>query len=124
MRRFCQPVLRRKVLIPAGRNDLREHHGAHDRSGMGKIIAMILPIHAVAYHFQNDPETIPEMVTALLKRYDGPVVLVTSELSDEITRHTPAAFVQHWRNCFDRLCLVCKHRCELQHYVFAVWCTG
>lgn len=27
---------------------------------------------AVAYHFENDPDTLPAMVTAVRKNYDGP----------------------------------------------------
>jgi ribonuclease Z len=39
----------------------------------GKIMALTQPKHAVAYHFQNDPETLPDVVTEVRKVYDGPV---------------------------------------------------
>lgn len=39
----------------------------------GKIMALTQPKHAVAYHFQNDPDTLPDVVTAVRKVYDGPV---------------------------------------------------
>ena len=39
----------------------------------GKIMALTQPKHAVAYHFQNDPETLPAVVTEVRKVYDGPV---------------------------------------------------
>ncbi len=39
----------------------------------GKIMAMTQPKRAVAYHFQNDPDTLPAVVTEVRKVYDGPV---------------------------------------------------
>jgi ribonuclease Z len=39
----------------------------------GKIMALTQPKHAVAYHFQNDPDTLPDVVTEVRKVYDGPV---------------------------------------------------
>ena len=39
----------------------------------GKIMALIEPKRAVAYHFQNDPDTLPDVVTEVRKVYDGPV---------------------------------------------------
>lgn len=38
-----------------------------------KIMAMTQPKQAVAYHFQNDPDTLPAVVTAVRELYDGPV---------------------------------------------------
>jgi len=52
----------------------------------GKIMSMIKPKHAVAYHFQNDPETIPEMVTAVRKIYDGPVDFAVDGMVWNITK--------------------------------------
>jgi len=39
----------------------------------GKVMALTKPRRAVAYHFQNDPDTLPEVVTAVRKTYGGPV---------------------------------------------------
>jgi ribonuclease Z len=39
----------------------------------GKIMALTEPKQAVAYHFQNDPDTLPSVVTAVRQVYDGPV---------------------------------------------------
>lgn len=39
----------------------------------GKIMAMTEPKLAVAYHFQNDPDTLPAVVTAVRKTYGEPV---------------------------------------------------
>lgn len=42
-------------------------------SVFGKIMALTQPKHAVAYHFQNDADTLPAVVTAVREVYDGPV---------------------------------------------------
>ena len=47
---------------------------------------MIKPKLAVAYHFQNDPETIPEMVTAVRKLYDGPVDFAVDGMVWNVTK--------------------------------------
>jgi ribonuclease Z len=52
----------------------------------GKIMSMIKPRLAVAYHFQNDPETIPDMVTAVRKLYDGPVDFAVDGMVWNITK--------------------------------------
>jgi ribonuclease Z len=39
----------------------------------GKMMAMTKPKHAVAYHFQNDADTLPIVMNAVEKVYDGPV---------------------------------------------------
>ena len=39
----------------------------------GKVMAMTKPKHAVAYHFQNDADTLPIVMNAVEKCYDGPV---------------------------------------------------
>jgi ribonuclease Z len=39
----------------------------------GKVMAMTNPKHAVAYHFQNDADTLPGMMAAVQQTYDGPV---------------------------------------------------
>lgn len=52
----------------------------------GKIMAMTQPKLAVAYHFQNDPETIPEVVTAVRETYDGPVDFAVDGMTWNITK--------------------------------------
>jgi ribonuclease Z len=39
----------------------------------GKAMAMTKPKHAVAYHFQNDADTLPGVMNAVQQVYDGPV---------------------------------------------------
>ena len=39
----------------------------------GKIMAMTKPKHAVAYHFQNDADTLPVVMKIVEQYYDGPV---------------------------------------------------
>ena len=39
----------------------------------GKMMAMTEPKHAVAYHFQNDADTLPIVMNAVQTVYDGPV---------------------------------------------------
>ena len=39
----------------------------------GKVMAMTEPKHAVAYHFQNDADTLPDVMAAVEQVYDGPV---------------------------------------------------
>ena len=39
----------------------------------GKVMAMTRPKHAVAYHFQNDADTLPGVMDAVQSVYDGPV---------------------------------------------------
>ena len=39
----------------------------------GKVMAMTKPKHAVAYHFQNDADTLPGVMDAVQSVYDGPV---------------------------------------------------
>ncbi len=39
----------------------------------GKMMAMTKPKHAVAYHFQNDADTLPIVMNAVEMVYDGPV---------------------------------------------------
>jgi ribonuclease Z len=39
----------------------------------GKVMAMTRPKHAVAYHFQNDADTLPIVMDAVQSLYDGPV---------------------------------------------------
>ncbi|WP_136799737.1 hypothetical protein [Desulfosediminicola ganghwensis] len=51
----------------------------------GKIMAMTEPKRAVAYHFQNDPDTIADVVTAVRQYYDGPVDFAVDGMTWNIT---------------------------------------
>jgi ribonuclease Z len=52
----------------------------------GKIVAMTEPKHAIAYHFQNDPDTLPEVVSAVRKVYDGPVDFAVDGMTWNVTK--------------------------------------
>jgi ribonuclease Z len=52
----------------------------------GKIMALTEPKHAVAYHFQNDPDTLPDVVTEVRKVYDGPVDFAVDGMVWNVTR--------------------------------------
>jgi len=52
----------------------------------GKIMAMTEPKHAVAYHFQNDPDTLPAVVTEVRKFYDGPVDFAVDGMVWNVTK--------------------------------------
>jgi ribonuclease Z len=52
----------------------------------GKIMAMTEPKHAVAYHFQNDPDTLPQVVTAVRQVYDGPVDFAVDGMTWNVTK--------------------------------------
>lgn len=52
----------------------------------GKIMAMTKPKHAVAYHFQNDPETLPAVVTEVRKCYEGPVDFAVDGMVWNVTK--------------------------------------
>ena len=52
----------------------------------GKIMSITKPRLAVAYHFQNDPDTLPDVVTAVRKTYDGPVDFAVDGMVWNITK--------------------------------------
>lgn len=52
----------------------------------GKIMAMTEPRKAVAYHFQNDPDTLPDVVSAVRQTYEGPVDFAVDGMVWNITR--------------------------------------
>lgn len=52
----------------------------------GKVMALTQPRRAVAYHFQNDPDTLPDMVTAVRQTYDGPVDFAVDGMVWNITK--------------------------------------
>ena len=43
----------------------------------GKVMSMTKPRRAVAYHFNNDPDSLPKMVDAVRETYDGPLDFAT-----------------------------------------------
>lgn len=55
-------------------------------SVFGKIMAMTRPKQAVAYHFQNDPDTLPAVVSAVREVYDGPVDFAVDGMVWNITK--------------------------------------
>lgn len=52
----------------------------------GKVMALTNPRRAVAYHFQNDPDTLPDVVSAVRQNYDGPVDFATDGMVWNITK--------------------------------------
>ena len=49
-------------------------------------MAMTEPKHAVAYHFQNDPDTLPDVVTEVRKTYSGPVDFAVDGMVWNVTK--------------------------------------
>jgi ribonuclease Z len=52
----------------------------------GKIMSIAQPKHAVAYHFQNDPQTLPDVVSAVRQTYAGPVDFAVDGMTWNITK--------------------------------------
>ncbi len=52
----------------------------------GKVMSLTKPRRAVAYHFNNAPDTIPKMVEAVRKTYDGPVDFATDFMVWNVTK--------------------------------------
>ena len=52
----------------------------------GKVMALTKPRLAVAYHFQNDPDTLPDVVTEVRRTYDGPVDFAVDGMVWNITK--------------------------------------
>ena len=52
----------------------------------GKVMAMTKPKHAVAYHFQNDADTLPVVMRAVEQVYDGPVDYATDFMVWNVTK--------------------------------------
>jgi ribonuclease Z len=52
----------------------------------GKVMAMTRPKHAVAYHFQNDADTLPRVMRAVEAVYDGPVDYATDFMVWNVTK--------------------------------------
>ena len=49
-------------------------------------MALTRPKLAVAYHFQNDPETLPAVVSEVRKVYDGPVDFAVDGMVWNVTK--------------------------------------
>lgn len=52
----------------------------------GKVMALSNPRRAVAYHFQNDPDTLPDVVSAVREHYDGEVDFAVDGMVWNITK--------------------------------------
>ena len=52
----------------------------------GKVMAMTRPKHAVAYHFQNDADTLPLVQRAVEEVYDGPCDYAQDFLVGNVTK--------------------------------------
>ena len=52
----------------------------------GRVMAMTQPKHAVAYHFQNDADTLPLVMNAVEQVYDGPVDYAQDFMIWNVTR--------------------------------------
>lgn len=66
-----QAVLKWKFSPEEAMNALTKIHAT--AALFGKVMAMTNPKHAVAYHFQNDADTLPGVMAAVEQVYDGPV---------------------------------------------------
>ena len=67
----------------------------------GKVMSMVKPRMAVAYHFFNDPDTSPNILEGIRSTYDGPLTLAEDYLVWNITKekiHDPNC-------CLQRKCL-------------------
>ena len=52
----------------------------------GKMMSITQPRRAVAWHFQNDADTLPEVVTAVRETYDGPLDFAVDGMVWNITK--------------------------------------
>lgn len=52
----------------------------------GKIMSITKPRLAVAYHFTNDPDTLPQMVDGIRETYDGPLSMATDFMVWNVTK--------------------------------------
>ncbi len=52
----------------------------------GKVMSTIKPRHAIAYHFFNEPDTLPDMLALVRSTYDGPLTMATDNLVWNITK--------------------------------------
>lgn len=52
----------------------------------GKVMSTTKPRLAVAYHFTQDPEALPQMVDAIRETYDGPLSLATDFMVWNVTK--------------------------------------
>ena len=54
----------------------------------GKVMSLVKPRLAVAYHFYNDFDTAPEVLRRIRKTYDGPVSLAVDYMMWNVTKDT------------------------------------
>jgi ribonuclease Z len=52
----------------------------------GKVMSLIKPRMAVAYHFFNDPDTAPPILEGIRSTYDGPLTLAEDYMVWNITK--------------------------------------
>jgi ribonuclease Z len=52
----------------------------------GKVMSMVKPRMAVAYHFFNDPDTSPAILEGIRSTYDGPLTLAEDYMVWNITK--------------------------------------
>jgi ribonuclease Z len=52
----------------------------------GKVMSTIKPRHAIAYHFFNEADTLPDMASAIRETYDGPLTMAEDNLVWNITK--------------------------------------
>ncbi len=67
----------------------------------GKVMSMVKPRMAVAYHFFNDPDTAPHILEGIRSTYDGPLTLAQDYLvwnvtKDKVTTRTIAFNENAW----------------------------
>ena len=67
----------------------------------GKVMSMVKPRMAVAYHFFNDPDTSPPILEGIRSTYDGPLTLAEDYMvwnitKDEITTRMIAYNADAW----------------------------
>ena len=52
----------------------------------GKVMSLVKPRMAVAYHFFNDPDTSPAILEGIRSTYDGPLTLAEDYMVWNITK--------------------------------------
>ena len=60
--------------------------GHTSAQAFGKIMSLTEPRHAVCYHFQNDFDTAPVVLSEIRKTYDGPLDLATDFMVWNVTK--------------------------------------
>jgi ribonuclease Z len=52
----------------------------------GKVMSTVKPRHAIAYHFFNEADTLPQMLAMVRQTYDGPLTMAEDNLVWNITK--------------------------------------